>query len=338
MRPMCNTDRRREAGQTFVLIAAVLPALLLAAALAIDVARMIAVRDELRVAVDSASLAGTRALYDASPTETKVRTSSQQVAGGDKVYGTGGGSTGRAVALNVNATNASSGDIVLGTWDFDAKTFTAATPPIDVTAINAVQVTARLSSAAALLPLTLGRLAGVTTFDTTLRATGVLGGPSTRRPDFPMVVAASLFQGSPKSLSTPVPFTMSPGGSNAAWTGFFSGDSASTIQGYIANPSTVPTIKRSDVLGTTNGIVAAAYHEAKQDYPPGSLFTVPVVTFDSGVAFGRVLGFATFSVVQIIDTASNKAIIGTLIGTTTRTGGDTLTDCFGLDCRALLVG
>ncbi len=336
MRPLSHTDRRRESGQTFVLIAAALPALLLMAALAIDVARMIAVRDELRVAVDSAALAGARVLYDAAPTETKVRTSSQQVAGSDKVYGTGGGSTGRAVALNVNTTNAATGDVVLGTWDFDAKTFAAATPPIDITSINAVRVNAQLSSAAALLPLTLGRLAGVTSFDTTLRATAVLGGPSQRQANFPMVVSTDLFKGSPKRLPTGVPFTMTAGSTTAQWTGFFSGHGASTIRDYVANPSTVPTTKRSDALDTTNGVVASAYHEAAADYPPGSIITVPVVSFASGSA--RVVGFATFSVVSITDTGSSKSIVGNLIGTTTGTGGETLTDCFGLDCRALLAG
>src|SRR5262245_61010002 len=150
--------RPSESGQIIVWTAFLLPILLLAAGLTFDVGNMINIRDELAASVDAATLAAARGLYDSKPSENYVRTTAKNVAAQNQVPSLGKNSKGTAVTLDLNASNAAGGNIVLGTWDFPTRKFTAAATPVDLSAVNAVRINAPLSQVAGALPLSFGRI------------------------------------------------------------------------------------------------------------------------------------------------------------------------------------
>src|SRR5439155_2538026 len=175
--------RRSESGAAVVLATVFLVVLLAAASLSFDISNMINVRQELSHSVDAAALAGAQALTAASPSASSVRKAAQDLAAANplpsldkKAQG------GNGVKLNLNSSNAAGGDIVLGTYDFTAATFTRAPTPVDISTVNAVQVNARLSQAARALPLFFAPVLGATSFDTVRTAMSVIGATSKQNP------------------------------------------------------------------------------------------------------------------------------------------------------------
>ena len=323
-----------------LLLAIVLPVLAMFAGLAIDVGRAESAHTELSIGVDAAALAAARAALDPDPTEAKLRMSAAQVAARTVVYGTdGSGARGSPITLDANANNAANGDIVLGSYDFGAGTFTPAPTPIVIPGVNAVKITARLAAAAGQLSATFGRLTGFEAFDFQVAAVAVLGGPSNRQVDFPMAVDPAFFAGIPRSLNPPPTITLSASTTNVMWTGFTSGADDHTVRNFIDFPHTVPTLHTGDHVSLNNGVMTDAYHATVAHYPLGSVITFPIVsTFGPDV--GTVHGFGAMQIAAISSSGSDKYLQGSLVAmSTTLSGGATsnLATCFGLDCRAFLV-
>jgi hypothetical protein len=155
-----------------------------------------------------------------------------------------------------------------------------------------------------------------------------------------MVVDEDLFDGIPPGIPSPVALSMSPGSNDAAWTGFFGSTGAAAVRDlidqFVADPFSTPEIQANDIVTATNGTMTSCYQEAKSLLPPGTNFTVLVVEKTAGWSNPKVLGFASFTVLEIED-GGTKYVKGELIKHDTEYTGETTSKCFGLDCRPFLV-
>src|SRR5437879_6474999 len=203
-------DRKSESGAAFVIATVFLFVLLAAASLSFDISNMINVRNELGNAVDAAALAGTQALQDKTPTANSVRKAAQDIAAANPLPSLDKNKGGNGVSLGLNSSNAAGGDIVLGKWDFTARTFTRATPPIDISAVNAVQVNARLSTVSRVLPLAFARVMGFTSFDTVQTAMAVHAATAKQKPTAPVAINRDVFNGKAKGLLRPDDISLAP--------------------------------------------------------------------------------------------------------------------------------
>src|SRR5205823_3319591 len=109
-------------------------------------------------AVDAAALAGARSMYDRGTNEHDVRRTSVAVADTNRLHET---AELTQLDLKRNDTNAPTGNVVIGQYDFGTTQFTAGAAPLDMTAMNAVQANADLARDARAVNLPLGSLMGV---------------------------------------------------------------------------------------------------------------------------------------------------------------------------------
>src|SRR5437870_4709019 len=304
-----------------------------------DVCSSDLVRQELGHAVDAGALAGAQALTAASPSASAVRKAAQDLAAANPLPSLDKNKGGNGVNLKPNSSNAAGGDIVLGTYDFTAATFTLAPTPVDISTVNAVQVNARLSQAARALPLAFAPVLGATSFDTVRTATSVIGATSKQKSTAPVAVNRDVFTGKAKGFLPPDDLYLSTKNlTDMAWTGFFGPTNASAVKSFETDPSTIPQLKVGDVINITNANQTADYHAMKADYPPGTLILIPVCIFDAGIARGTVVGFATLRVDFVQDTSDPKYIDTTVVPKKTgSTDPNTIAECFGTDCRSFLV-
>lgn len=329
----CERSRRDgESGQILVWTALLLPILVVATGLTLDVGNMINIRDELTNVVDAAALAATQAMHDPKASEAYVRAAAQEVAAQNAIPSLADHSTGStsAVHLDVNATNAAGGDVVLGTYDFAAATFTRATPPVDISTVNAVQVNARLSHAARAMPLAFGRVVGVPAFDTTRTAMAVLASPVGGQPLAPMAIDQKVFTAKAKGFTPPNDIQLSTG-TNMQWTGFFSGGGG-TIRRYVTNNQTIPTLHIGDVIDLAGGTEPGAMRAMEAKWPAGSVIVVPVVSFGQPTP-GEVTGFAS----MVISAYNGRTIDGEITVYKASLDPTTVAECFGTSCRSFLV-
>ena len=117
--------RRDQRGAVFIIVAVAMPVIFGAAAASIDMGHILYIQSELRAAADAAALAATDELDD----EDAAKALAVQYA-----------ELNMPITQNGNVVDPD--DVILGNWDTDTSTFTAAATPT-----NAVQVTARRSSA-----------------------------------------------------------------------------------------------------------------------------------------------------------------------------------------------
>ena len=137
-------------GAVAIIVALTLLFIIGFAALAIDVAHLSVVRNELQNAADAGALAGARVLYNNSGTSVNV-------GANQEAYDTGIANKSENVPVEINWTGGNSGDVQRGHWSFATKTFTpnASTAPVvlwnrssaeldaDPDFINAVRVVTR---------------------------------------------------------------------------------------------------------------------------------------------------------------------------------------------------
>ena len=331
--------RASESGAALVLATVFLVVLLAAASLSFDISNMINVRQELGHAVDAGALAGAQALTAASPSANAVRKAAQDLAAANPLPSLDKNKGGNGVNLKPNSSNAAGGDIVLGTYDFTAATFSRAPTPVDISTVNAVQVNARLSQAARALPLAFAPVLGATSFDTVRTAMSVIGATSKQKPTAPVAVNRDVFTGKAKGFLPPDDLYLSTKNlTDMAWTGFFGPSNASAVKSFETDPSTIPQLKVGDVINITNANQTADYHAMKADYPPGTLILIPVCIFDPGISRGTVVGFTTLRVDFVQDTSDPKFIDTTVVPNKTgSTDPNTIAECFGTDCRSFLV-
>jgi Flp pilus assembly protein TadG len=133
--------------------------------LAVDSAYVLSTKQQLQHAADAAALAGVRQVKaEFDPLYPLTRKSATDIAASNEAASL-------SVKLDANDANAAAGDIVVGVWDKDTRTFTPS-----VVGPNAVQVRAKRDSAHADGPLDLffGSVFGTNTSDVQVTATAVL--------------------------------------------------------------------------------------------------------------------------------------------------------------------
>ena len=164
----CADRRHPRRGGALVYTAIVLFVLIGFVGLAIDWGYMTWTAQKLQNAADAAALAGAQQVWWS---HLDARAAAVTLAGQNEAGG-------KSVLLNSNDANNSGGDIVIGKYDRDAKTFT---PTLDHTVTNAVRVVARRTtgSAAGPLPLIFGPIFDKDTAEVYRYAIAVaIGGPA----------------------------------------------------------------------------------------------------------------------------------------------------------------
>lgn len=243
-----GTDFQR--GNTAVLFALVLPSLLGFAALVLDIGHFWQVRSQLQNGADAAALAGVRDL-NGSPVEFPVsRLSTQSYAALHNANQT-------PLNLSLNTSNSATGDIILGHWDFTARTFTVADAAMPSYTVNAVKVNARRTTAEGGAVTTfLGNLFGKPTQDLTAYATAVGGSPASVC-GFPLAVMACSLIDSGGNVECNATLTFTTNSQTAGFTLFdLSNPTTPTIQQAMQNAlsgNCVATSTSTGQIKTSNG-------------------------------------------------------------------------------------
>ncbi len=187
----------------------VVPLMIIIGGLAMDLAYLGTVDDELQRSMDAASLAGAGKLGFNDTFFPAARQFAQQYALLNP-FRIG------SINLNLNTANVPNGDIVLGIWN--GSTFT---PSLDGTQVNAVKC-----RFATTVPTSFLRLIGVNTLTAGAQAIGWAAQPATTPPTacvFPVALSSCFFGGSTSlGCGTTVTFISSSsgsavGGNTAAW-------------------------------------------------------------------------------------------------------------------------
>ncbi|WP_321931150.1 pilus assembly protein TadG-related protein [Paraburkholderia guartelaensis] len=338
--PVRGRARGGQRGSVSVMVAVFLVVLLGCAALAIDVARWVIVRNELQNAADAAALAGARQLPGqlvaaaSSTTWSNAATAATTVA---NTYAGGNHANGQSIVTPQT--------VVAGYWDVNAANQPSTVPSSLPQTIGsptdkpAVMVTVSLDPTHGTgLPLLLGRVLGVSSLHASATAVAIISAPGAAQPGslFPMALNQCLYSnsiywsnGQPVSgaeLQMGVGANM-PQGSNCQsvagqWTTLNnttcgSPDSTTSVNCLMNNGN-------SDPLSTTSnantpcaqqpdsctfispGTKAAIYN----NFPltPPMLVTVPIVadgaTNLNGVST-PILGFASYEIDAVIGANNN---------------------------------
>ena len=206
---------RRQRGQFSVLFAFSIPVLVGVMAMVVDLGHYGQVQSHLQSAADSAALAAVRDLNGTPAGFVLARQSAKQ-------YGAQHGANGAKLALNLNATNDPTGDIVLGTWNPVARDFTAATALTPPASVNAVEVKARTASAGGAVAPFLAQVFGAGSKSLSTKAIAVGSSPSNCQ--FPMAVASCQLTDVNGNFQCPAFFTWAGG----AWGWPCAGDGGTT--------------------------------------------------------------------------------------------------------------
>jgi Flp pilus assembly protein TadG len=162
--------RRDESGNVAIITAILLVVLVSLVAMVVDVGHVKAVRNELQNAADAAALAGVRALSPPVAPGTKFNPVK------DAPYCSQGVTMAMQTINRADTQNLviNQADVQLGTWDWNANTFTP--NAACSTQINAMRVTVRKdSSANQPVGTWFARVFGVNTMDVVARATAAMG-------------------------------------------------------------------------------------------------------------------------------------------------------------------
>jgi Flp pilus assembly protein TadG len=220
----------------------VVPLMIIFGGLALDLAHLGTVDDEIQRSLDAAALAGAGQLRFDSSVFPAARAWAQNYALLNPMRQ--GGATQATINLNLNTANAANGDIVLGIWN--GSSFT---PSLDGTQVNAV-----LCRYQTTVPMTFLQLLGFTSLPAAGQAIAWATQPVTPPPTacvFP-VALSSCFFGGPTSggCGATITFISSSsgsavGGNTAAW--------ASVVPGQNANDSNILAQVKAAGNGTCTG-------------------------------------------------------------------------------------
>jgi len=158
-----NAAYKRNSGVVLVLMAICFTVLVLLVGIAIDTAKVLFTAHQLQVAADAASLAGACFVKTDA---TFARQQALDTAVRNFAYG-------QSVQLRLNTDNNADGDIVIGHYDRNLRTFVP-----NLTAVNAVKVVARRTSDSlgGPLPLSFGPIVGVQNSDVARSAIAIASG------------------------------------------------------------------------------------------------------------------------------------------------------------------
>jgi len=241
----------------------VVPLMIIFGGLALDLAHLGTVDDQIQKSLDAAALAGAGNLGFNSSAFPAARAAAQNYASLNPLRL--GSATLATVNLNLNTANASNGDIVLGIWS--GSSFT---PSLDGTQVNSV-----LCRYQTTVPMTFLRLLGFTGLPAAGQAIAIANPPLTPPPTaclFPIGVGSCAFQG-PTSLGCGATITfitssnngtgagcLAPPCSNtAAWVNLTGTQTPNTpsLQNAITNAAgnaCSSTLQTGDSIGSNNGM------------------------------------------------------------------------------------
>jgi Flp pilus assembly protein TadG len=232
-----------EKGNVLIFTTAlVVPLMIIFGGLALDLAHLGTVDDEVQRSLDAAALAGAGQLRFDSSVFPAARAWAQNYALLNPMRQ--GGATQATINLNLNAANTANGDIVLGIWN--GSSFA---PSLDGTQVNAV-----LCRFQTTVPMTFLRLLGFTSLPVAGEAIAWATQPVTPPPTacvFPIALSSCFFGGSTSlGCGATVTFISSAsgsavGGNTAAW--------ASVVPGQSANDSNILAQVKAAGGGTCTG-------------------------------------------------------------------------------------
>jgi Flp pilus assembly protein TadG len=220
----------------------VVPLMIIFGGLALDLAHLGTVDDEVQRSLDAAALAGAGQLRFDSSVFPAARAWAQNYALLNPMRQ--GGATQATINLNLNTANTANGDIVLGIWN--GSSFA---PSLDGTQVNAV-----LCRYQTTVPMTFLRLLGFTSLPAAGEAIAWATQPVTPPPTacvFPIALSSCFFGGSTSlGCGATVTFISSAsgsavGGNTAAW--------ASIVPGQAANDANILAQVKAAGGGTCTG-------------------------------------------------------------------------------------
>jgi Putative Flp pilus-assembly TadE/G-like len=315
-----------QRGGVAIIVAVSVIVLLSVAALVIDIGYGFVVNNQLQNAADAGALAGARALGNyycpatdpdnpcLSPATMKATTVSDvEPVARAVVTDIVGKNYAAKVALAID-----DGDIEVGWWDLDAKTFSATYTgdPAEYSPPNAVRVrTRRDTTTNTPLQTFLGNILGVANINLSKQATAALTGIGEVEPGGLIPLALSE-QHECKDVIKLQKTTTSCSG----WTGFFGDtntkDMGTLIDGIRTGTTESPEIKVGDSLNFTGGVTAATFNAfynlwmVKKDPATGIWRVLLPVYEDSGTCNNPnksipIKGFATMDISKVDCTASD---------------------------------
>ena len=232
-----------EKGNVLIFTTAlVVPLMIIFGGLALDLAHVGTVDDEIQRSLDAAALAGAGKLGFDSSVFPAARAWAQNYALLNPLHN--GGTTLATINLNLNTPNTANGDIVLGIWN--GSSFT---PSLDGTKVNAV-----LCRYQTTVPMTFLRLLGLTSLPAAGEAIAWATQPVTPPQDecvFPMALSSCFFGGSTSAgCGATVTFISSAsgsavGGNSAAW--------GSIVPGQAANDANILAQVKAAAGGACTG-------------------------------------------------------------------------------------
>ncbi|MEY3212754.1 MAG: hypothetical protein RIT28_3235 [Pseudomonadota bacterium] len=251
MRKVTSSVAQRRDGSYAVIFAITLVVLLGFAAITIDVGYQRVVRNQLENITDAAAHAGAHSLDGTNVGTTAARVATQLVAGENHVAdGT--------VSLDLNTGNAVNGDIVLGTWDFDAGEFS---PSADPAVVDTVQVRTTLDLSTFFAQPAFGRATmQAQALSYAYRPPGEGAGEVSCF--LPIAIADCMFDLYSEEELQSINLALNPAGvDNVGWARPDATPNASWVRGQIQNCQADGALGVGDNVGLNNGVIASALSE-----------------------------------------------------------------------------
>ena len=327
------THRKNERGATAVLVVIVMLPLIALTALAIDIAHLYVVRNELQNAADAGALAAALSLY--LEDETQVNVGANQIG-----YDTAISNKSEKIPVEVNWSGGNGGDVQRGHWTFSNSTFTpnATTEAFDLwdlteeeldastDFINAVRVrTHREATPAAVF---FAGILGYEGFGLHAEAVAYLGFAGSLRPfdvDEPIAICEeSILQDGKYTCS--VGRMINSGGDMSSnetggWTNFnqdspcAGGTNAQEVGSLICSGGNTSFLTVSKDMGTNNGEITSAFsklidcwRERSENGTRPWQITLPVISCppdDSISTCAKLRGAVTVNVVWITENGTD---------------------------------
>jgi Flp pilus assembly protein TadG len=255
--------RVRQRGAVSIMFALMLTVLVGFIALVVDIGHFWEVQEELQNAADSAALAGAHDLNGTATNFPLAILSAEQFA--------------LRHDANGSPVNVPAADVVLGTWNFNTRTFTPTLIPAPQ--VNAVQVTTRRSAAAGDPVRTFfAPLVGVTQQDVTTVAIAVSGSPNATC-GFPLAIPdCSIYDAAGNlSCNTVLQFASTPQ-NNVAFTLMSSvHPNTPAIECAMATALGYPTCPKS--CNCASKCVSTATNNGQIDISNGNNFSDPMISY-----------------------------------------------------------
>jgi Flp pilus assembly protein TadG len=311
---------RSERGAVIVLFAILLIVILSFVALAVDLAHLFVVTNELQNAADAGALAGARFLHNLDGT---INTGANQIA-----FDAATANKSDNLEVDVNWTGGNSGDVQRGHWSFTTRTFTPndSTEPtdlwdrttddldIDTTFINAVRVITRREETPAASYF--ARIFGFNGFEMNREAVAYIGYAGTLAPeevDQPIAICAQALLINDEytcSIGRMINSSGDPASSNTGgWTNFSQPcetASVPTVRPLVCGDGNPESIELGQGIGTVGGMQDNVFTDLRNCFDPVNRvepweLTLPVIdcTGNNVSPCSVVVGAVTLQVVWI---------------------------------------